>query len=101
MHGSDADGDRDRRLWLSSRALVFEQRVELDLWLSATCAVVSTASDGLTLLDRASDIRSDLFLTKMGTAVQTLRSGIGGQQVPSCSVAYPFPTDLNRIEAEK
>ena len=68
MHGSDADGGRGRRLWLSSRALVFEQRVELDLWLSATCAVVSTASDGLILLNRASDIRSDLFLTKMGTA---------------------------------
>ena len=29
---------RDRRLWLSSQTLFFEQRVREDLWLSATCA---------------------------------------------------------------
>src|SRR5258708_16034996 len=40
---------RDRRPLLSARALVWKSgSYEIDLWLSATCAVVETAGDGLT-----------------------------------------------------
>jgi hypothetical protein len=49
-----------------------------DLWLSATCAVV-TASDGLTLQSRGGDFRSrslantaDMFLRNRGTACRSL-----------------------------
>ena len=38
--GATFPWSRDRRLWLSSQTLFFEQRVREDLWLSATCAVV-------------------------------------------------------------
>jgi hypothetical protein len=38
--GATFPWSRDRRLWLSSQTLLFEQRVREDLWLSATCAVV-------------------------------------------------------------
>jgi hypothetical protein len=38
--GTTFPWSRDRRLWLSSQTLFFEQRAREDLWLSATCAVV-------------------------------------------------------------
>jgi len=58
-----------------ARALVFKLRVrKSDLWLSATCAVV-TASDGLALPSRGGDFRSrsiddteEIFWGTPGTA---------------------------------
>ena len=51
---------RDRRLWLSSRALVLEQRVEIGPLAIRDMRRRLTASDGLALLNRALDFRSDL-----------------------------------------
>src|SRR5258707_9977033 len=53
MHGSQSRTEAETAAFgYPARALVFKQRVrKSDLWLSATCAVV-TASDGLALPSR-------------------------------------------------
>jgi hypothetical protein len=59
MHGSQSRTEAETAAFgYPARALVFKQRVrKSDLWLSATCAVV-TASDGLALPSRGGDFRS-------------------------------------------
>src|SRR6266478_6436572 len=59
MHGSQSRTEAETAAFgYPARALVFKLRVrKSDLWLSATCAVV-TASDGLTLPSRGGHFRS-------------------------------------------
>src|SRR5712691_12740696 len=59
MHGSQSRTEAETAAFgYPARALVFKLRVrKSDLWLSATCAVV-TASDGLALPSRGGDFRS-------------------------------------------
>src|SRR5260370_21950512 len=59
MHGSQSRTEAETAAFgYPARALVFKQRVrKSDLWLSATCAVV-TASDGLALPSRGGDFSS-------------------------------------------
>src|SRR5712691_12418799 len=76
MHGSQSRTEAETAAFgYPARALIFKLRVrKSDLWLSATCAVV-TASDGLALPSRGGDFRSrsiddteEIFWGTPGTA---------------------------------